>query len=173
MRTRIGLVATFAVVAALLFGVYSFFHEHIFLVSAPSMRGGLYYLHPGTVPKRGKVAIACVPRSFAQWALATGILKRDARCDGVEPAAKRVVALGGDRVAITARGVFVNGHFERGSQRLTLYHGRRMPATPLATFRLRPGEVLLLGDNRSASFDGRYFGPTDHVLGRADLILPL
>jgi hypothetical protein len=31
----------------------------------------------------------------------------------------------------------------------------------------RPGEVQLAGDRRSQSWDGRYFGPTSRVLGRA------
>ena len=166
-----GVVITVTMALLLSAAFYFVAHAHLFLSTTESMRPGLYWLSPGERVERGDVAIACVPSAFAQWALSAGVLKVDPRCDGVEPVLKRVVAVEGDQVTLTQRGVFVNGHLEPDSQRRRVFRDRPIPAVNLGNVRLRAGETLLLGDHRSASFDGRYFGVTDRMLGPAFMIL--
>jgi len=135
------------------------------------MRTGLYWLSPGQQPKPGEVAIACVPWRFASWARSVGVLGAGSFCGGFEPVVKRVAAAAGDRVTLSASGVYVNGRYQPGTRPLSSIQGRAIPHV-FETWTLRPGAVLLLGDNRDASFDGRYFGSTNHVLGRAVIIKP-
>lgn len=173
-RSRVAYSALLAVVAAgaLWVAFYSTARAHLFLTVTGSMRPGLYWFDPGDHVERGQIAIACVPSPYAQWALRFGVLKPDRRCDGVEPVIKRVVAVAGDRVRLTARGVFVNGRLEPESQRRDSFRGRPIPAVAAGDVQVRPEEALLLGDVRSASFDGRYFGAA-RVLGAAVMILAL
>lgn len=174
-RQRVTYAGLLALIAAglLWFAFYATARTHLFLTTTESMQPGLYWLQPGERVERGEIAIACVPARFAQWALRFGVLKSDRRCDGVEPVIKRVVAVAGDRIRLTARGVFVNGSFELESQRRRSFRGRPIPAVATDRFQLRPNEVLLLGDFRSGSYDGRYFGATARVLGAAVLIVAL
>ncbi len=91
---------------------------------------------------------------------------------------KRVVAIGGDRVSLREGRLFVNGaplqaHEDDASElfgsrraRLNLEHGGGRDIRDLV---VPPGEVLLLGDRRGASRDGRAFGtvPATELYGRA------
>jgi len=72
---------------------------------------------------------------------------------------KRLVAVAGDDVWITAAGVSVNGQLQPHSQPLLVDPGgRAMPQPSLLHFQLAHDEVLLLSDYSRLSFDGRYFG---------------
>lgn len=82
-------------------------------------------------------------------------------------AIKRVVALGGDRVAISARTVTVNA-------RVIPIAGAPSPgATRIRTETVPRGRVFLLGDNSSSSIDSRSFGavPTTEIVARELLII--
>ncbi len=90
---------------------------------------------------------------------------------------KRVVALGGDRVAIQSKRVILNGQpidepfvvhvdpdtFEPGAPFPQLPARDQMPERTV-----KEGYVLLLGDNRDNSVDSRFFGdvPVSDVVGR-------
>jgi signal peptidase I len=81
---------------------------------------------------------------------------------------KRVVAVGGDRVAMQGQRLMVNGRRERG----TSPDLERAPANELSAitpYTVPEGTVFLLGDNRANSADSRIFGPVplDFVVGRA------
>ncbi len=152
---------------------------HLVVNSTPSMAIGLYWLTATGEVRRGDVVVACAPAQFGQWAFSNHIL-RNGRCDGVEPVLKRVVAVAGDRVQIDARGVFVAGRYMAGSKRDVLLDdgvrcGRRAPVAhvPDVDRVLRVGEVQLLGDRRVGSFDGRYWGATDRIVGEAVKIVAL
>lgn len=81
--------------------------------------------------------------------------------DGLTPYIKQVYATPGDTVTITPQSVAVNG--------VTLPHSTSLPTTAdghtpmphavLGTFRIKPGQVFLLGLYAPNAFDGRYFGP--------------
>lgn len=73
---------------------------------------------------------------------------------------KRVVAVGGDQVEVKDGRVFIDG-------KLTDAHGEGGP--DFGPARVPGGALLVLGDNRGNSRDGRTFGfvSRDRVLGRA------
>jgi signal peptidase I len=90
---------------------------------------------------------------------------------------KRVVALGGDTVAVREGRVILNGQllaagtpamerYGRQVARLNLSRGGGPDLPPL---RVPDGEVLVLGDFRGNSIDGRSFGtiPAAELYGRA------
>lgn len=92
---------------------------------------------------------------------------------------KRVVAIGGDSVALRDGWLTVNGHpaavhdpsgptevIGQHVAHLNLHHGG---GPDLAPFRIPEGEVLLIGDARGNSRDGRWFGTVSshELIGRA------
>ena len=78
---------------------------------------------------------------------------------------KRVVAVAGDLVEVRDGHVHIDGR-EVPEARISLAAGGGPDLGPV---RVPAGKVLLLGDNRGNSRDGRWFGFVDreHVLGRA------
>lgn len=78
---------------------------------------------------------------------------------------KRVVAVAGDLVEVRDGHVHIDGR-EIPEARISLASGGGPDLGPV---RVPEGKVLLLGDNRGNSRDGRWFGFVDreHVLGRA------
>jgi type IV secretory pathway protease TraF len=123
------------------------------------------------------VVKACLPERFSRWAYRSGLLGAGP-CDGVETVVKRVAAVAGDTVTTSAAGVVVNGQLLSGTRLDTrlddgIRCGRRAPVphVPFGERRLAPGELILLGDQRSESFDGRYTGPTRRIFGRAVLLI--
>lgn len=112
----------------------------------------------GDAPARGDVAIFDSPQ------------------DGVR-LIKRVVAVAGDEVAVRNGKVVINGHSRsQPGQKFEQYDGVRVPLNlehgggpNLAPVRVPPGHVLVLGDHRGNSKDGRFFGfvPAESLYGRA------
>lgn len=105
----------------------------------------VYYFHP---PQRGDIVI----------------LRRPDRPDFT--VVKRVIALPGERVEIKRDGrVYLNGSAEPlaepyvGEKDRESYSLERVPA----------GHYFVLGDNRAASLDSRYFGPVPrkNIVGKA------
>lgn len=76
---------------------------------------------------------------------------------------KRVVGLAGDRIRVDAHGLTINGTLAPEPY-ATSAEG------PAASFTVPPRAVLLLGDNRSASNDSRFWArpylPVDSIAGR-------
>jgi len=89
---------------------------------------------------------------------------------------KRVVALGGDTVAIKNKQVYINGQ-PVTDPHATFTDSRSMPPDLYPRDNLRPrkvpeGSLFVMGDNRDQSYDSRYWGfvPLSDVRGRAFLI---
>ena len=94
---------------------------------------------------------------------------------------KRVVAVAGDTVAVKAGLVYINGHkllagqaslAEHYGDREALINLSRGGGPDLAPTRVPHGMVLVLGDFRGNSHDGRYFGlvEAEALYGRASKI---
>lgn len=80
---------------------------------------------------------------------------------------KRVVAVGGDRVAVRDGQVSIDGRPADEHAALSLGPGPDLEPTLVPA-----GELLVLGDNRGNSHDGRAFGfvPVRTVLGRVEAV---
>ena len=89
---------------------------------------------------------------------------------------KRVVAVGGDRVTVRDGRVYIQGVDTQSVNGLEAYGERTVPldlahggGPDLAPIVVPDGHVLVLGDHRGRSRDGRYFGvvPVSELYGRA------
>ncbi len=110
----------------------------------------VYYLHP---PRRGDVIVFRYPR--------------DERWDFV----KRVIGLPGDVVEERGGRLWVNG--APVAEPYVLRASGGVPWIPQqGSWRVPPGRLFVLGDNREASLDSRFWGAVDgkNVIGKAFLI---
>jgi type IV secretory pathway protease TraF len=143
------------------------------------MASGFYAVVPSARIRRGDIVIACPPAAFAAWAIKHYVLG-SGRCSGAAPVVKRVIAVAGDRVDIGTAGIRVNDDPIDGSRPdIALDGGSRcgrsapVPHVSFGTYRITGHQLLLAGDRRRGSWDSRYWGPTDRVLGRAVLLFSL
>jgi signal peptidase I len=89
---------------------------------------------------------------------------------------KRVVAVGGDTIAIRNKQLFINGQ-PAPDPHAHFVDQRSMPPDIYPRDNLKPrlvpeGHLFCMGDNRDQSYDSRYWGfvPLDDVRGKAFLI---
>jgi signal peptidase I len=110
----------------------------------------IYFLHP---PQRGDIIVFRFPR--------------DEHWDFV----KRIIGLPGDLVEERDGHMFVNGRSLRETYMRHSVNGVA-PATDLAPLRIPPRQLFVLGDNRDASLDSRFWGTVDEheVIGKAFVI---
>jgi conjugative transfer signal peptidase TraF len=128
----------------------------------PSMPRGLWRMVDVQAPLRpGEVVVICPPDTRpARLGAARGYIPAGACPGGYEPLVKPIAATVGDRVAVSADGVTVNGQTVPGS--VPLAHdsaGRPLSPVPAGAYRVPPGAVWLLSGHDPRSFDSRYFGP--------------
>lgn len=127
---------------------------------------GLYALTEQAVSK-GRYVIFCPPdTAIFQEAKRRGYLPAGFCPGGYRPVMKKVMATGGDNVAVTPSGVYVNGQLLPFSQpQLADSAGRALTKSELSGNLLKPDELLLMTDGLATSFDSRYFGliKTDRV----------
>lgn len=120
---------------------------------------GFYYRVSGEV-RRGDLVLARPPAEAAHLAAERGYLPA-----GV-PLIKRIAALAGDEICGLGASVTINGQVAAVRLAADAW-GRTLPAWQ-GCRRLGAGEVFLLMEGVSGSFDGRYFGPVSvsAVIGR-------
>lgn len=131
-----------------------------------SMAQGLYLKidrHGGSFrPCVGDVVLACATdANIVDLAMSRGYLLAGPCRGHSSMLVKRVAAVGGDHVQVTALGVLVNGKEWPSSKPLVVDpSGRPLPVIFPLERTLDPEEVLLMSDNAPMAFDGRYFGFT-------------
>ena len=124
---------------------------------------GLYRVG-GTDPATGDMVIAWPPAAARNFAARRHYLPANV------PLVKRVVGEPGDIVCAFRQEIFVNGRWI-AERRVRDGAGRPMPWWTGCTT-LRHGTMFLLMTGSPASFDGRYFGPTNRgdIVGKATLL---
>ncbi|WP_288417744.1 S26 family signal peptidase [uncultured Novosphingobium sp.] len=136
---------------------------HLVWNASASAPVGLYSVEPGAVLEPGDMAIARVPQRYRHLAASRRYLPLNV------PLVKRVAAYAGDEICALENRVFINGRWA-AERRQVDAAGRSMP-TWTGCLVLRGRQLFLLMDS-PASFDGRYFGPTEgaDVIGKAKLL---
>ena len=123
----------------------------------PSLPIGLYVVSNAS---DAVLAEFCPPEPFARISVARGYRHAGSCLDRDSPLLKPVVAMPGDVVVTSDRGIAVNGTLlantaplERDSK------GRLLPHFPFGTHVVIPGFVWVASTYHPLSFDSRYFGP--------------
>jgi conjugative transfer signal peptidase TraF len=132
--------------------------------SAPS---GIYRVEglPSGQPlrdlRRDALVEVCLPIAIAQRGLERGYLQPGSCPGGAEPVAKRVGALSGDIVILSAGDVVVNGNYLSSQSKIWSIdsRGRALDHVKWGSRRVLPNTVWLFGFNNPRSWDSRYFGP--------------
>jgi conjugative transfer signal peptidase TraF len=126
-----------------------------------SMPRGLWRVHTREPIARGAIVTVCPPdQADIREAAHRGYIPSGDCPGGYEPLVKPVAAIAGDLVAVTPRGIAVDGNPVAGTEALTEDEaGRPLHPVPTGAYRVAPGEVWLLSGHDPRSFDSRYFGP--------------
>jgi conjugative transfer signal peptidase TraF len=148
----------FALAAAALFwGVVLLAHANGFRINhTASLPVGLWRIEQPRGPiERGQIVSFCPPATaFFRRALAQGWIGHGRCRAGWEPLLKPVIAIPGDRIALSETGVTVNGRAIAGSARMPLDAGE----IPAGSYNLKPDELWVLSTAHPRSLDSRYFG---------------
>ena len=133
----------------------------------------LYRIVPGDA-RRGDLVLACpTPGAASAEARDRGYLRYGLRCPAWHaPLIKRVVAVAGDAVHVSASGVSVNGRPLPGSAPLDRDAAGR-PLAPHHSAAALPAGRFWLSSPNPRSYDSRYFGPlpSTAILARVTPIL--
>lgn len=128
--------------------------------ASASLPVGLYWLEDGRDLKRSDLVLVWLPQAARKLAAERAYLPSNT------PAAKRVAALAGDTVCVKNGSVSIN--HRTVAKALPVDHVGR----PLVAWRscvvLGSDQIFLLTAGAGASFDGRYFGPSQRrdIIGR-------
>ena len=127
------------------------------VVYTDSIPRGVYWVR-GATPHRGSVVDACLPETIGRIGLERGYLSQGRCAGGVGAVAKLVAGVPGDRVVVSAKGVYIDGHRWPWSSAISRDSTGQTLGWKAQRFTVRTGDVFLLGLNPH-SWDGRYFGP--------------
>jgi conjugative transfer signal peptidase TraF len=125
--------------------------------TSPSLPIGLYI---ATTDGSANLVEFCPAEPFATLSIIRGYRDPGTCRDGGAPLLKPVIAQSGDMVAVSPRGISVNGVFLSNTAPLTRdTKGRHLEAWPFGRFLVAPGTVWVASSYHPRSFDSRYFGP--------------
>jgi conjugative transfer signal peptidase TraF len=136
--------------------------------SSPSLPRGLYLLGDGGGARPGDLVLACPPAAFGRLAVARGYLRRGGCPGGSRPLGKVLLAVAGDRLAVGAGAIALDGRRLAGTATVAAdREGRPLPRVAGGERRVAAGEVWVISAH-PRSLDSRYFGPigAGQVIGR-------
>lgn len=111
---------------------------------------------------RGALVLACLPPAVAHMARERGYVHRGNCPGGVAPIGKFVLAITGDTVDVSDRGLAVNGRLVIGTKLLRYdSHDRPLPRARSGRYVVRDATLWLASNQSPRSFDSRYFGAVD------------
>jgi conjugative transfer signal peptidase TraF len=125
--------------------------------ASTSLPLGLYKI---TTDPSAKLVEFCPAEPFASLSAIRGYRGKGNCLDGAEPLMKPIVAVEGDTVEISIRGVTVNGKLlPNSSPRSFDKQNRSLAHWSFGTYNVGVGTVWVISSFNSRSFDSRYFGP--------------
>ena len=123
-----------------------------------SVEPGIYWMEPGEV-ERGSVIETCVG-DYGPLFAERGYLPPGLCPGGVSRVLKRVAAVEGDVVTLSADGLAVDGMGIAEPLRTHDGLGRSIPQWPAGTYEVGRNEIWLIG-NHDRALDSRIYGPVD------------
>jgi len=130
-------------------------NKFIYGVKVPFVRSTLI---PISEPKRGDIIVFIYPQ------------------DRTKDFIKRVIAIGGDRVEIRNKEIYVNDVLSEDTHGVyvdpVVMPGAMQPRDNMGPVEVPKGAVFVMGDNRDQSYDSRFWGFVDlkDVMGEAFMI---
>jgi conjugative transfer signal peptidase TraF len=135
--------------------------------TSPSLPVGLYIT---TRDAASPLVEFCPPEPYARMAIARGYRDVGNCPDGAAPFLKPVIAIAGDAVEVSPRGLAVNGSLIANTAAVRAdTEGRSLAAWPSGRYQVQDGMAWVASSYHPRSFDSRYFGPIatwrirDHV----------
>jgi conjugative transfer signal peptidase TraF len=117
-------------------------------------------LYRTTSDKSARLIEFCPMEPFASMSASRAYRRKGNCLDGAEPLMKPIVAVAGDTVEVSPRGIAVNGRLIPNSATRTFdTKSRPLQHWPFDTYRVAPGTVWVISSFNARSFDSRYFGP--------------
>jgi conjugative transfer signal peptidase TraF len=117
-------------------------------------------LYRTTFDKSARLIEFCSMEPFASISASRGYRGKGNCQDRAEPLMKPTVAVAGDIVEVSSRGVAVNDRLLPNSAALPLdTKNRPLQPWPFGTYRVAPSTVWVISSFNARSFDSWYFGP--------------
>src|SRR4051812_31081668 len=125
--------------------------------ASASLPIGLYRI---TSDQSAKLIEFCPAEPFGSLSASRAYREKGNCPDGAETLMKPIVAVAGDVVTISVRGVMVNGRLLANSAPLKVdTKNRTLKHWPFGEYRVLAGTVWVISSYNARSFDSRYFGP--------------
>ncbi len=133
-----------------------------------------FYRETAPSYERGTWIVLCLPKRAAVLALERHYIGRGACPGGAGKILKQIIAVPGDRVALDAHGLRINGLRVPGTGPTAAdNHGRPLDPLEFSETLLPLQSYWVGGTNPARSWDSRYFGPVrkDLIVARAHPLL--
>lgn len=157
------LIKTFKIIGINLLGLLAFLwcgKNFIYQNISISEPLGYYLALPGIPYHKGDLVLTCISdQSYKHVFTELGMKDVDGQCsNGMPYLIKRIVAVAGDKIGVTAAGIDINGILYSNSQQFIEGRGVKLYPLPLGySHTLTDDEYFMLGQTPH-SVDSRYFG---------------